>query len=77
MEQKLAEAEDKVFGLCSDLTTVTDRLEKRHQEAEKMNKREQKYKELLGLSEDADQKVSYKHADIEPICGILISHFPR
>ena len=56
LEQKLIEAEERVEELSTDLSKVSVTLERRQTEAEKLMRRELKYKELLGLPDDVAEE---------------------
>ena len=55
LEQKLDEAHMKIDELTSELTEISTELDEKQDEVDKLRRREERYKELLGISEETDE----------------------
>ena len=55
LEQKLEESQIKIEELTSELTDISGELDAKQDEVDRLRRREQRYKELLGITGDTDE----------------------
>ena len=56
LEQKLEDAETKIGELTNELSDISKELDSKQHKVDRLERKEQRYKEMLGISDDSDEK---------------------